>query len=99
MTKKYLDKLIEEARLVILRCLNELPSYRANSSTLTSLLDTYAISMTRDGIKTQLSWLAEQGLIEIEDDLGSVLVVKLTERGQDIANGRSTTHGVKRPSA
>ncbi|MCH7357436.1 ArsR family transcriptional regulator [Acinetobacter sp. NIPH 1958] len=99
MTKKYLDKLIEEARLVILRCLVELPSYRANSSTLTSLLDTYAISMTRDSIKTQLNWLAEQGLIEIEDDLGSVLVVKLTERGQDIANGRSTTHGVKRPSA
>ncbi len=29
----------------------------------------------------------------------SVLVVKLTERGCDVANGLVLTHGVKRPSA
>ncbi|HBI8874848.1 hypothetical protein [Acinetobacter baumannii] len=38
-------------------------------------------------------------LVVLENDLGSVLVVKLTERGMDVATGRITTHGVRRPSA
>lgn len=93
------DHLIEDMRLVVLRSLSEMPQYRSNSSVLHSFITRYGHSFSRDQLRTQLHWLVEQGLIEIEDDLGNVLVVKLTERGDDVAHGRITTHGVKRPSA
>lgn len=93
------DHLIEDMRLVVLRSLSEMPQYRSNSSVLHSFITRYGHSFSRDQLRTQLHWLVEQDLIEIEDDLGNVLVVKLTERGDDVAHGRITTHGVKRPSA
>lgn len=93
------DHLIEDMRLVVLRSLSEMPQYRSNSSVLHSFITRYGHSFSRDQLRTQLHWLVEQDLIEIEDDLGNVLVVKLTERGDDVAHGRITTYGVKRPSA
>ncbi len=93
------NHLEEEIRLVILRSLNELPSYRGNSSTLHRRLTFFAIDVGRDKVKTELYWLAEQGLIKIEEDLDSIMMVKLTPRGQDVAEGRTRTHGVQRPSA
>lgn len=93
------NHLKEEMRLVMLRLLNELPSYRGNSSTLHSGLDHYGLSFSRDQVKTELHWLKDQGCLELELDNPNVLVVKLTERGQDIATGRQRTYGIKRPSA
>lgn len=89
----------EEMRLVILRLLNELPSYRGNSSTLHSGLNHWGLSFSRDQVKTELYWLKEQGCIEVEMDNPAVVVVKLTERGQDVVEGRTRIHGIKRPSA
>ena len=91
--------LIEDARLVLLRSLSEMPQYRGNSSVLHNFLTRFGHGFSRDQVRTQLNWLAEQGLIVIEENLGSVMVVKLTERGEDVAHGRVRTHGVKRPSA
>ncbi|MBT8175020.1 MAG: ArsR family transcriptional regulator [Pseudomonadota bacterium] len=95
----FANHLKEDMRLVVLRLLYELPQYRSNSSVLVAGLDRYGHSFSRDQVKTELHWLADQGLVVLEDDLGSVLVVKLTERGMDVATGRISTHGVKRPSA
>lgn len=95
----FANALKEEMRLVMLRLLNELPSYRGNSSTLHSGLDRYGLSFSRDQVKTELYWLKDQDCISIELDEPSVVVVKLTERGQDIATGRTTVPGIKRPSA
>lgn len=95
----FANHLKEDMRLVLLRLLHELPQYRSNSSVLVSGLDRFGHSFSRDQVKTELHWLTDQGLIELENDLGSVLVVKLTERGADVATGRITTYGVKRPSA
>ncbi len=91
-------KLVEEMRLVSLRLLNELPSYRANSSTLHSGLSTLGLSFSRDQVKTELYWLKEQGCIEIELN-EPVMVVRLTERGQDVVENRTRIHGIQRPSA
>lgn len=88
----------EDARLVLLRSLSEMPQYRANSSVLHSFLTRYGHGFSRDQIRSELDWLSEQGLIIVEENLGSVQVVKLTERGEDVAHGRVKTHGVKRPS-
>ncbi len=92
-------KLKEEMRLVMLRLLNELPSYRGNSSTLHSGLSHWGLSFSRDQVKTELHWLKEQGCISIELDNPDVMVVKLSTRGQDAAEGRAKVPGIQRPSA
>ncbi|MCU4601874.1 VpaChn25_0724 family phage protein [Acinetobacter ursingii] len=93
------NHLKEEMRLVILRLLNDLPSYRGNSSTLHGGLNHWGLGFSRDQVKTELHWLREQGCLNIEFDNPDVIVVKLTERGQDVVEGRTKVHGIKRPSA
>lgn len=93
------DHLKEEMRLVLLRLLNEMPSYRGNSSTLHSGLDRWGLSFSCDQVKTELYWLKDQGCLTIEMDDPAVIVVKLTERGQDVIENRARIHGIKRPSA
>lgn len=94
---KYADFLREDQRLALLRLLAEMPSYRSNSSVLVSVMRTWGHDMSRDQVKTELTWLGEQGLLKVEDNLETVLVVALTERGADVSAGRVTQPGVKRP--
>jgi len=97
---KYADFLSEDRRLVILRILAEMPTYRANSSVLHTVLQQWGHEPSRDQVKTELRWLEEQALVRIDSiDDGSVLLAKLTERGQDVAAGRAKVDGVKRPGA
>ncbi|MFP5420964.1 MAG: ArsR family transcriptional regulator [Gammaproteobacteria bacterium] len=95
---QYAEYLRQDIRLVILRLLVEMTAYRANSSVLTMALDSYGHTLSRDQVKTELSWLAEQNALTLED-VGPVLVATLTERGQDIAAGRARVPGIKRPGA
>ncbi|MDF7667973.1 ArsR family transcriptional regulator [Orbaceae bacterium ESL0727] len=94
----YAEFLKEDQRLVILRILNEMPSYSSNSSIIYSVLEQYGHALSRDQVKTHMHWLAEQGLITIEI-LGLVFVARLTERGADVATGKAIVPGVKRPTA
>ncbi|MFL1515276.1 VpaChn25_0724 family phage protein [Pseudomonas prosekii] len=94
----YTDYLCQDRRLVILRLLVEMPGYRANSSVLNTALDNFGHTASRDQVKTELHWLAEQGALTLAD-VGPVLVATLTERGQDIAAGRARVPGIKRPGA
>ncbi|KEH09145.1 hypothetical protein GY14_14585 [Delftia tsuruhatensis] len=92
------DFLRQDVRLVLLRVLTEMPAYRSNSSVLTSALERFGHAVTRDQVKSELAWLAEQGLVVLTD-LGGVSVATLNERGQDVATGRVVVPGVKRPGA
>lgn len=93
----YADLLMQDARLVILRVISEMPSERANSSVLCSILDEkYGHTFTRAEVKTELRWLEERELVEIEE-AGSVLLATLRERGAQVVRGRVTVEGVKRP--
>lgn len=92
------DFLREDQRLVILRILSELPSYRGNSSVIANLLDRFGHAPSRDQVKAELRWLADVGTLTV-DDAGSVLVVTLTERGQAAAEGRVKIDGIARPRA
>ncbi len=94
----YTEFLKEDRRLVILRLLSEMPSYRSNTSILCAGLDQMGHAATRDQVKTDVEWLAEQSLVKTED-VGSVVVVQLLERGQDVATGRAVVPGVKKPGA
>lgn len=95
---QYAEFLRQDYRLVILRLLVEMTGYRANSSVLTMALDSYGHTLSRDQVKTELHWLAEQGALTVAD-VGPVIVATLTERGQDIAAGRARVPGIKRPGA
>lgn len=92
------DYLRKDVRLVMLRILAEMPGFRANSSVIANVLHQFGHAATRDQVKTELRWLAEQGLIGL-DEAGSVLVATLQERGQDVAEGRAVVDGVARPRA
>jgi hypothetical protein len=93
----FADYLRQDQRLVVLRILSELPQYRSNSSVMASLLGEFGHHPSRDQVRTELVWLGEQNLIKVED-IGSVLVVTLTERGADVAAGRASVPGVSKPS-
>lgn len=95
---KFADYLREDQRLVILRVLVDMPSYRSNSSILYNVLDQFGHSPSRDQVKGEIAWLAEQGLVDVEN-ISDVLIATLTARGQDVARGRVIVPGVKRPGA
>ncbi|NCG55189.1 MULTISPECIES: VpaChn25_0724 family phage protein [Serratia] len=95
---KYQDFLREDMRLVTLRILSEMPGYTSNSSVIFEGLTRYGHNPSRDLVKSELLWLEEQGLVSTED-IGTVLVVRLTARGADVAAGRAIVPGVKRPGA
>ncbi len=92
----FADYLRQDQRLVVLRILSELPQFRSNSSVMANLLGEYGHHPSRDQVKTELVWLGEQNLSKVED-IGSVLVVTLTERGADVAAGRASVPGVSKP--
>jgi len=93
------DVLAEDRRLVILRLLDQAPGYSANDSILCSALDGFGHRCSRDQVRTDLAWLAEQQLLTVEQvGAGKVHVATLTGRGGDVANGRANVPGVKRPS-
>lgn len=93
----YEQKIQEHLRITLLRLLNEDPDYTLNESLLTDLTEDYGFTPSRDKVRTELAWLKEQGLVTL--DTGSNLTIAiLTERGSDVARGRVTVPGVKRPS-
>lgn len=94
----FAEFLRHDIRLVVLRLLMQMATYKANSSVLTMALERFGHAVSRDQVKTELAWLAEQGLVQNED-LGPVVVATLTERGADVASGRTVAPGVSRPGA
>lgn len=94
----FTDLLIQDRRLVILRFLAEDQDNKLNTSILQEALDQVGHGVSRDCTETDCAWLAEQGLVTTEL-VGPVTVVTLTGRGQDVAEGKATVPGVKRPRA
>jgi DNA-binding GntR family transcriptional regulator len=84
-------------RIILLRAMEEAPGYKLNESILHTVVGKFGHNVSRDVIKTELSWLKEQGLITMEEVVG-YYVATLTQRGADIATGRSNNPGVERPS-
>lgn len=95
---EYAEYFQRHLRLMLLRYLNESPQYAANSSLLHALAAQFGLPATRDQVKTELAWLAEQRLVRTEEMTGMV-VATLTERGVDVAEGRTVVPGVQKPSA
>ncbi|MBW3243146.1 hypothetical protein KUV57_10595 [Epibacterium sp. DP7N7-1] len=92
----YADELRKHARIAILRFLEDAPKYTSNVSMLATQLPRVGIAFTRDQVTTEAHWLAEQGLVEVEDHAG-FLVVVATTRGVEIAQGIARHPEIQRP--
>jgi hypothetical protein len=91
--------LAEDRRLVILRVLREAPAYAANGSVLHAAIGRLGHDVARDLVRSDVAWLAEQGLVKVEEIAGAgVTVATLTERGLDVAEARAVVPGVRRPA-
>ncbi len=87
----------EHRRLTILRGLHEQADFRLNESVLLDELRAYSFNLSADELRGELRWLEEQNLLS-QDKIGNLIIAELTERGADVATGRSVAYGVKRPS-
>ncbi len=91
---------LAQLRLAILRVLSELPAYGCNSSTLKDGLKAWAFDVPSATFSAELQWLADSGLITLEDNQikPTIKMLKLTERGLDVASGLTKAEGVAKPS-
>lgn len=93
-----MDLLIrQEARLTILRALDEQSDGRLNSELLRVTLEQFGITKSRDWVHDELNWLQEMGAVTVIA-AGTVRVATLTSKGADHVQRRTVIEGVKRPS-
>jgi len=94
----YQTTITEDRRLSILLVLQHTPGYTANAYLLREAIDQiYGHAASLDQIRTDLAWLAEQQLVRTQEAASTTLAT-LAERGHDVALGRATQPGVKKPS-
>ncbi len=92
----YAEKVTADQRLRILQALAQDNGYSHNEHVLASLLDNLGHAISGDKLRTELLWLAEQGLLEV-GGVSGMMVAILSIRGHDVATGRATAPGVARP--
>lgn len=87
----------EDRRLSLLLVLVETPGYSANAFLLRDAVGSvFGHAASVDQVRGDLAWLAEQGLVTAKTT-GDVTMATLTSRGADVAGGRATVPGVKKP--
>lgn len=97
------DVLAADRRGIILRVLHDQGDFGLNDGVIQDALDLSGHKVSRDVVRTELSWLEEQGFVHIDklqtsfDKATGLWVANLTQRGEEIATGRSKNPGVKRP--
>lgn len=91
------DLVDEDRRLVVLLLLEQSEAYSSNEYLLSAALPGFGHQVSQDRLRSDLAWLAEQGLVTVEQ-LGSLHVATATQRGLDAAAGRAVVPGVKRPA-
>lgn len=94
----FLEHMKADRRLVLLRVLLQSPAYTGNEYMLQSMAEQLGHVVSADTVRTDLAWLAEQGLLALETVQG-VQIARLLGRGEDVARGRVEVPGVKKPRA
>lgn len=90
----YPEKINAARRLAILLALYFAPSYTLNRHALRDQVERTGYPCSTDLFASELAWLEEMSLVDkLELD-----AVMLTDRGADVALGKSQTPGVRRPS-
>ncbi len=94
----FADHMAENRRLKMLHVLLSSNGYTTNTHALNGMTARLGYPVSMDRTRSDVAWLAEQGLVAVEDVAG-LQIVTLTERGQDVANGLAQVPGVARPRA
>lgn len=97
--QSFAERVREEARLQALRCLNDASDYTAPDMLLHDSLLQQGLTISLSGLRVELAWLNEQGLVVTQRPGGAtgITIATLTERGSDVARGLSLVPGVARP--
>lgn len=86
-----------DQRLVILRLLKQMTDSTLNDSLLQKGLGNYGHSTAREVVRDHVRYLERLGAVTFRDVEG-VLIVTLTQRGEDHVERRIELEGVNRPS-
>jgi Fe2+ or Zn2+ uptake regulation protein len=92
----YAEEVTKHVRLTILRVLVDSHDWRANESILATMVDEMGISVDRPKVVEEIRWLETAGLVEVTD-ISGFLIAQCTEEGMQVARGRKTYEGVRRP--
>ena len=96
----YKQYMAQERRARILQALLASGSYTAGESMLDVFLASCGHRISESQLRADLAWLAELELIRLRTIEGADMqLATLTRYGQDVAEGRTTVPGVKRPDA
>jgi Fe2+ or Zn2+ uptake regulation protein len=90
------DTFFPHLRLLIIQLLHEQPAERANDQLLIDAVQATGLPATADQVRTALSWLTEQGVLE-KEPLQRFTIYGLTERARDHLARRTRLDGVRRP--
>jgi hypothetical protein len=82
-------------RDVLLYLLNS-RDYSCNESLLRMVLREQGYLASASEIHDDIAWLKQEGLVAWRD-LGDLIIVRLLERGRDVAEGAESIAGVSRP--
>ncbi|MFQ5757933.1 MAG: ArsR family transcriptional regulator [Acidiferrobacterales bacterium] len=92
-----LEALHEEHRLLaVLRALQRLPGHAASLLLLRDHLDALGLVTSHDVMRTEVQHLKEMELCTV-NTIDDAYRVTLTERGMDVAEGRSEVEGIRKP--
>lgn len=91
MSGEYRERHAAMLRRMILEALEKEAGYTAPDLLVQAALESHAMVVSLDRLRTELAWLAEQGLVE--HVMGATV---LTARGLDVALGRADIPGVLR---
>lgn len=96
LAKDLATQLLAQQRLAVLQLLADQPSGSANDASLCEALNAMSHVVSRDRMRELLFWLQAQGALHLLDLRMSsgLIVATLTERGHDIARGRSRIAGI-----
>lgn len=86
-----------EQRLAICQLLEQDPDYAHNEHIIKGALAMTGHNIASDLLRNHANWLEEQDLVKVDRDIPHTWVIKLTQRGQDAALGRTRIEGVARP--
>jgi len=86
----------EDRRLLILKALASESDYAISDVVMRGLLSEFGHGISMDVMHADLAWLQDVGLLSIEK-AGRVVIATVTDRGVDVAEGRSIVPGIRRP--
>lgn len=93
----YAEEVVCDARLRLLQMLAAKPAYTGNEVALqTELASKYGHALARDRVRTELTWLEDQGLLVLQKP-GGLMLATLTSSGLEVAGGIGRNPGVATP--